>query len=301
VKKRNDLQRYLDPSIISKLKTLDLKARYVVEGFLVGLHKSPYHGFSVEFSEHRPYNQGDPIRNIDWKVYARKEKFFIKQYEEETNLIAHVLLDSSNSMSFRRGGAISKFEYGKILAAAISYLLINQQDSVGFALYSEKIETYLKPKSNRVYLKEILVQINNSFPRNKTATANSLRVIAQTIKKRGLVIIISDFLDDYNSIISALKHFHYKKNEIILFQILDPYELNFGFEKDALFIDLETGDKLNTQPGIIQRAYLEELNRFLDKLQNECRNYGIDYNLISTTTPFDKALLSFFNKRRRMG
>ncbi len=301
MKRRNDFKRYLDPSIISKIKTLDLKARYVVEGFMVGIHQSPYHGFSVEFSEHRAYNQGDPIRNIDWKVYARKEKFFIKQYEEETNLFAHILLDSSNSMSFRKAGAISKFEYGKILAAAISYLLINQQDSVGFALYSDRIEAYLKPKSNRVYLKEILVKINNSKPQNKTATSESLKTIAQAIKKRGLIVIISDFFDDYNSVISALKHFHYKKNEIILFQILDPFEINFAFEQDSIFVDLETGDELATQPRLIQKSYLEELNEFLKKFRKECRNYGIDYNLISTATPFDKALLSFFNKRKKMG
>ena len=301
MKRKNDFKRFLDPSIISKLKTLDLKARFVVEGFMVGLHKSPYHGFSAEFSEHRAYNQGDPIRNIDWKIYARKERFFIKQYEEETNLIAHVLLDSSNSMSFKRGGRISKFEYGKILAASLSYLLINQQDSVGFALYSDKIETYLKPKSNRVYLKEILVKINNSEPANKTATAESLNLIARAIKKRGLVVIISDFLDDYQSIISALKLFYYKKNEIILFQILDPFELSFAFDKDALFVDLETEERLSTQPQLIQKSYLEELNNFLSVFQNECRNYGIDYNLITTDAPFDKALLSFFNKRKRMG
>ena len=300
IAKKKDYSALLAPEIVSKLKTLELKAKYVVEGFMVGHHKSPYHGFSAEFSEHRPYNQGDPIRNIDWRVYAKTERFFIKRFEDETNLISHIVLDSSASMNFKREGEITKFEYGKILAASLSYLLIGQQDAVGFTLFSDKINAYLPPRANRVYLKEILTRVNNAQPASQTATEKCLVEVAQKIKKKGLIVIISDFFDEPESIVTALKLFHYKKNEVIVFQILDPAEIGFSFTKDSVFVDMETGEELTTQPYQIQKAYQLAMQDYLNKLSGECLNHGIDYNLITTTTPFDKALFSYFRKRSRM-
>ncbi|MEW6194610.1 MAG: DUF58 domain-containing protein [Bacteroidota bacterium] len=295
-----DYRKYLDPSIISKLKTLELKARAVVEGFKVGLHRSPYHGFSAEFSEHRPYMQGDSLKDVDWKVFAKSERYYIKQYEEETNLICNILIDSSKSMQFKQNGEITKLDYAITLAASLAYLMIDQQDAVGLTVYSDKIKNYLTPKANRVYLKTLLTALNNIEPSGLTSTARCLDDIAEKIKKRGLTIIISDFFDDPDSIVTALKHVHHKKNEVIVFQILDPIEKSFGFDRDAIFVDLETEEQLTTQPVQIQKAYQEAMNQYLGKLKNGCLNFGIEYNVIETNQPFDKALLSYFAKRAKM-
>lgn len=298
--KQESLIKNLDPAFISKLNSLELKARYVVEGFMVGLHKSPYHGFSVEFSQHRSYMQGDPIKNIDWNVYAKSDKYFIKQYEEETNLISHINLDISASMDYKHSGKITKLEYGNILAASLIYIMIQQQDAVGLSLYSDKIENYLPPKSTRVYSKNLMKAIEATGPSNKTDTAKCLNSIADKIKRRGLVVIISDLFDDPETMLTTIKKFHFKKNEVIVFQILDPVEQSFAFGKDAIFIDKETREEMTTQPYQIQKAYQEAMKNYLDRLKSECLGSGIEYNLITTTTPFDKALLSYFRKRSRL-
>jgi uncharacterized protein (DUF58 family) len=295
-----DFKKFLDPAVISKLKTLELRARMVVEGFMVGLHRSPYHGFSVEFSEHRPYMQGDSLKNIDWKVFAKSEKFAIKQYEEETNLISHVIIDVSRSMNFKHVGKITKIDYAINLAAALCYVMIDQQDSVGIITYSDKIQSYLPPRSNRIYLKNLLTTLSQIKPEGKTTTSKCLKDVADKIKKRGLTIIISDFFDDINSVITSLKQLYFKKNEVIIFHILDPVERNFGFDQDAVFVDLETEERITSQPYQIQRAYQEAMKEYLNKLKNECLNLGIEYNLIETDQSFDKALMNYFSKRTRM-
>jgi uncharacterized protein (DUF58 family) len=297
---QSEYRYVLDPSIIAKLKNLEIKARTVVEGFMVGHHKSPYHGFSVEFSQHRPYMQGDPINNLDWKVFAKSEKYFIKQYEEETNLLANIILDSSKSMDYKSEGIISKFEYGKILAASFAYLLLRQQDAVGLALYSDKLNSYIRPKSKRTHLKQLLTELENFKAASTTRTAVSINKIAENIKTRGLIIVISDFLDNSEDVLSSLKKFYYKKNEVIVFQILDPKERNFGFSKDSIFIDLETREEMNTQPVQIRKAYIEAMQEHLLKLKRGCEKYGFDYNLIDTTMRFDSAMMSFFKKRSRL-
>jgi uncharacterized protein (DUF58 family) len=295
-----DYRKYLNPAIISKLNSLELKARLVVEGFMVGLHKSPYHGFSVEFTEHRPYMQGDNLKDVDWKVYGKTERYFIKQYEEETNLKSYILLDTSKSMDYSSGENITKLNYSVILVAALSYLMIKQQDAVGLSLYSEKINKYFPPKSTRAYLQEILKSLSMVEASSKTNTAASLNSIAEKIKRRGLVIIISDFFDDVNSILTALKHFRYKNNEVIVFQVLDPIERSFSFGRDAIFKDLETGAEMTTQPYQIQKAYRDAISHFINKIKSECRNSNIEYNLIETSTPFDKALFNYIQKRSKL-
>lgn len=293
-------KNYLDPVIISKLNSLEIKAKLVVEGFMVGLHKSPYHGFSVEFSQHRPYIQGDNFKDVDWKVYGKTEKFFIKQYEEETNLKCHVLLDVSRSMEFSSEKNISKIEYSKTLAAALSYLMLKQQDAVGLALYSDKIHQYYTPKVSKIYFQQMLKSLAEIVPTNKTNTSTCLNEVAEKINKRGLVIIISDFFDDINSILTSLKHFRYKNNEVIVFQILDPVEKNFAFDRDSIFKDLETEEEMTTQPHQIQKAYIEAMQEFTGKIKSECLNSKIEYNLITTDTPFDKALFSYIQKRSKL-
>ena len=295
-----DHKNFLDPSFISKLNSLELKARLVVEGFMVGLHKSPYHGFSVEFSEHRAYMQGDNLKDVDWKVFGKTEKYFIKQYEEETNHRSYIFLDTSNSMAYSSGENISKLDYSLTLAASLSYLMIHQQDAVGLTLYSEKINKFLPPKSSRAYLQEILKNLANVQASEKTNTAESLSEAAEKIKRKGLVIIISDFFDDINSVLKALKHFSYKKNEVIVFQVLDPIEKTFSFGKDAIFKDLETGDEITTQPYQIQKAYREAMSEFTNRIKTECLNSNIDYNLIDTSDPYDKALFRYLQKRSKL-
>jgi len=293
----SDYRKFLLPSVISKINSFELKARLIVEGFMVGLHKSPYHGFSVEFSEHRPYLQGDNIRDIDWKVFGKTEKYFIKQYEEETNLRSYIILDSSGSMKYQSEGNVSKFEYASTLAAALSFLMIKQQDAAGLTLYSDKITRNFPPKASRAYLNLILKGLAEEKASDKTNTAECLNSIAEKIKRRGLVIIISDMFDEINSVLSALKHFRYMKNEVIVFQILDPKERNFSFGKDAVFHDIETDEEITTQPYQIQKAYRDAFNEYIARIKNECLNSNIEYNLIENSTPFDKALFSYIQKR----
>ena len=297
---KSDVKKSLDPSLIAKLKSLEIKAKAVVEGFMAGYHKSPYHGFSVEFSQHRPYMQGDSIKNLDWKVFAKSERYYIKQYEEETNLIANIILDSSKSMNYKNLGEISKFEYSRILAASFTYLLLKQQDAVGLAIYSNQLKSYLRPKSKRTYLKQILAELENVEPNSTTQTSQSINSIVENVRTRGLVIIISDFLDDPIDVLAALKKFYYKKNEVIIFHVLDPIEKTFGFGRDSIFIDMETKEELRTQPVQIQQAYKEAMQDYLANLKNGCQKYGFDYNLIDTNTSFDSALMSFFKKRARL-
>ncbi len=296
----SDYKKYLDPAIISKLNSLELRARLVVEGFIVGLHRSPYHGFSVEFTQHKPYMQGDSPKDIDWKVFGKTEKFFIKQYEEETNLRSYILLDTSRSMNYASGGNVRKINYASTLVAALGYLMVEQQDAVGLALYAEKINKFLPPKATKTYLLEIYKLLSAINPSDKTQTASSLNSIAEKIKRRGLVIIISDFFDDINLVLKSLKHFRYKNNEVIIFQILDPLERSFAFGRDAIFKDLETLDEITTQPYQIQKAYAEAMNQFTQTIKRECLNSNIEYNLIDTSTPFDKALFSYIQKRSRL-
>ncbi|MCG6960700.1 MAG: DUF58 domain-containing protein [Ignavibacteriaceae bacterium] len=295
-----DYRNLLNPSIIPKINSLELRARLVVEGFMVGLHKSPYHGFSVEFTQHRPYMQGDSLKDVDWKVYGKTEKFYIKQYEEETNLKSYILLDVSKSMSFSSADSVSKLDYASTLAAALSYLMIKQQDAAGLTLYSNRIVQHLPPKAARPYLQQILKTLSLANPSDTTNTATCLNSVAEKIKRKGLVIIISDLFDDVSSIISALKHFSYNKNEVIVFQILDPMERSFAFGRDAIFRDMETEEEMTTQPFQIQKAYKLAMEEFINTIKRECLNSNIDYNLIDTSAPFDKALLSYIQKRSKL-
>ncbi|MFA6981130.1 MAG: DUF58 domain-containing protein [Ignavibacteriaceae bacterium] len=295
-----EIKKFLDPSVISKISSLELRARLIVEGFLLGLHKSPYHGFSIEFSQHRPYMQGDSPKDIDWKVYGKSDRFYVKQYEEETNLKSYILLDVSKSMTFASEGRIPKLEYASQLAASLSYLMIKQKDAVSLSVYADQIKKYLPPNSSRIYLKEIISVLSKIVPETETNTSFCLNQISDKITKRGLVVIISDLFDDPVKVISAVKKFRFYKNEVIVFQILDPAERNFSFQKDAIFKDLETGEEITTQPYQIQKSYRDAMATFLNKIKSECLRNGVEYNLIDTSTPFDKALFTYLQKRSRL-
>lgn len=292
--------KYLRPDVVAQLANMELRARLVVEGFITGLHKSPYHGFSVEFTEHRQYMPGDDLKHLDWKVYGKTDRFYIKQFEEETNLKSYIVLDASKSMDYASNGCLRKVEYASYLAAALAYLMVEQRDAVGLTVYDENVRLLLPPHATRTYLKQILRELDQLKPSNKTAIASSLHNVAERIKRRGLVIILSDFFDDPAQVVTAFKHFRHKGNEVIVMQVLDPMERSFAFGADAVFRDLETKEELMTQPWHIQKAYQESMKEFLEFYKRECRENAIDYVLMDTSTPFDKALFEYLNKRKRI-
>lgn len=323
---QNDYRKYLNPSVISKLSTLELKAKFVVEGFIAGLHKSPFHGFSVEFAEHRQYMPGDDLKYLDWKVLGRTDRYYIKQFEEETNLKSYIILDASKSMSFKSSDpaysilspfkrifrkkedlkipenkeVISKLEYATYLAASLSVLMNFQKDAVGLVVYDEAVKTYIPPKATSQNLKLILTHLTNLQGSGETNTAASLNSIAERIKRRGLVIIFSDLFDDQQKVINSLKHFRYKRNEVIVFQILDPIEMSFAIDSPTIFKDMETNKEMLSQPLSIIQSYKEAVKKFIDTYKTACRANNIDFTLLSTETPFDSALLQYLNKRKRL-
>ena len=293
-------KKYLDPAVLSKIGNLELIARLVVEGFITGLHRSPYHGFSVEFSEHRQYRMGDEIKHLDWKVLARSEKYYIKQYAEETNLRAMVIVDSSASMKYASKGNISKFEYASYLAASIMYLLINQRDAIGLSLYDSGVRGFFPASGRKSYLTELIKELENTTPSNLTNTAPALNEIAERIHRRGLVVIISDFLDDSESILKAISHFRHKKHDVCVFQILDPRELDFNFGSAAQFVDMESSEEMITQPQQIHKAYAKAAANFLQSFKKGCRNLNVDYNFATTDLPFDHTLRAFVAKQTNL-
>lgn len=284
---------------INRLEAFNIKAKQIVEGFMIGLHKSPYHGFSVEFSEHRAYNPGDSANLIDWKLYARSNRYYVKRYEEETNLRCKIIVDQSASMQYGKNSN-TKIEYAKLLAASLSYLMINQQDAVGIASYSENLAINIEPKASKSYLKIILDKLFSLKADGKTQTAKALNVIAERINKRGLVIIISDFLDNAEEIINGLKHFKHKKQEIIVFNIADEHERDFNFKGFTEFIDSETNEKIQVQPWQIKKEYLKNIEEHQNYLKQKCYENKIEYNKIYTDTPFEEALLSYLSKRKKL-
>lgn len=295
-----DYRKYMDPKTVAKVGNIELVARLVVEGFITGLHRSPYHGFSVEFAEHRAYRPGDEIKHLDWKVYARTGKYFVKQFQEETNLRCTIALDSSASMGYASKGNITKYEYSAYLAAALSLLMIQQRDAVGLTLYDKTIRTFLPPNSKPSYIREILKTLETNSPEHDTGTADSLNLLAERIRRRGLVIVFSDFFDNPEEILNSLKHFRHKKHEVIVFHILDPRERDFKLGGAANFKDMESGEEMLTQPYQIQISYAKAVNDFVAYIKKECLNNQIDYNLLDTSVSFDTALASYLVKRKKM-
>ncbi len=291
--------KFLDPQTVSRLETLELRAKMVVEGFISGLHKSPFHGFSVEFAERRQYMPGDPIKLVDWKHYAKSDRYFIKQYEEVTNLKSYILLDLSASMGYT-SELITKRDYAGSLAAALAYLNLKQRDAVGLVTFDSQIRSFIPPASRAGQLNQILAEIQDQEPANTTNVGSALHLMAERIKRRGLVVIISDMLDEPENIISGLRHFRHNRHEVIVFHIVDPRERDFGFRDEAIFRDMETGEEITTLPWQIKKTYEGAFKEFTDTLALQCRQSRIDYHQIDTSTPFDSALYSFLGKRARL-
>ncbi len=294
-------RRFLDPKTLQKISRLDIIARLVVEGSVTGLHKSPFHGFSVEFAEHREYAPGDDPKHIDWKVYGRSDRFYIKEYEEETNLTATILLDASESMKFKgEEGRISKLEYGSMVAASLAYLVLRQRDTVGLCTFDEKIRSFIPPSSHPSHRNVILHALNTLEPRSRTTIGPVFHEMAERIKKKGLVIIISDLFDEPATILSGLRHFRHRRHEVILFHIMDEWEKTFPFEAMTKFKGLEGLEEVTADPRAIRRAYLDELERFRWEIKRGCRQDRIDYFDIDTSMPLDVALTSYLATRAEM-
>lgn len=297
---RTDYRRYLSPEVVSKLGRIDLVARLVVEGFITGLHRSPYHGFSVEFAEYRPYMPGDPVRDIDWKAYGKSDRLYIKEYEEETNLKAYLILDQSASMGFS-SGEVTKLEYASYLSAALSYLLLMQQDAVGLVTFDRRIRRYLPPRSVRSHLNVILSELGASESMSDTDLSAVLHEMAERIQRRGLIIVLSDLLDDPERVLLGLKHFRHRKHEVLVFHILDPKERDLSFDRPARFVDVESGEEMAADPWLIRSAYGDRMRAFLDGYRRGCRESRIDYVEMDTTQTFDIALFAYLAKRKRVG
>ena len=294
-------RRFLDPAVVARLGHLDVRARLVVEGFISGMHRSPFHGFSVEFAEHRPYMPGDPLKNIDWKVWARSDRYLVKQYTEETNLRCHLLLDLSGSMAFRSPrAAMSKIEYAKSISAALAYLMIHQQDAVGALLFAEHPVSYVPARAVRSHLDVLFKTFAAHEPRGKTRLGPALHELAERIKRRGLVILCSDLMDRPEDVLSGLQHFRHRNHEVVVLHILDPDEIEFPYTDTATFVDMESEERLTTEPWEIARRYREKLDAWTDFYRRNCRERLIDYVQIDTRTPFDRALLAYLEKRARL-
>lgn len=293
--------QYMDPQLFAKVANLNLVARLVVEGMIAGLHKSPYHGFSVEFSEYRKYCEGDDLKNLDWKVFAKCDKYYIKTFQEETNLKCYLLLDTSGSMGFGGEGRLSKFQYACYTAAALAYLMIRQQDAVGLVAFDEKIHKYLLPRSNPQHLRDILTTLEDMQPSIETSISGAFHELAERLKRRGLIIVLSDLLDNVEDLVNGLAHFRHKKHEIVVFHILDDNELDFPYDDLIDFEDMETGRRLQVHARLLREQVQDKVGQYLRDVQGRCAEHAIDYVRVRTSQPIHSVLINYLSKRTRLG
>jgi uncharacterized protein (DUF58 family) len=294
-------EQYLKPEVIRQVSRLDLRAKFIVEGFISGLHASPFHGFSVEFSEHRKYTVGDSVADIDWNVYAKTDRFYIKKFQAETNLTGYLVMDLSASMGYTYRQELTKFEYGVSLAAALAYLMIHQQDPVGLMAFDTAVRHSLAPKSKRSQLGNILSLLARLKPSGETDVALSLHQVASMIRHRSLIMLFSDLLGDPEPILRALYRFRYAGHDAILFHILDEAEAVFPFEGMVEFQDNESSEKLLIDADGVKADYLDAVEEFQARYRKECLGVRIDYVPLHTGVPFDKALMSYLLSRQSRG
>jgi uncharacterized protein (DUF58 family) len=292
--------KYFDPRSLKRLKNMTFVARFLVEGFISGLHRSPHKGFSVEFAEYRKYVVGDDIRRIDWKVYPKTHKLYVKEYQEETNLRCYILLDVSASMGYG-SGELTKLEYASYLAGAVAYLMTKQRDAVGLVLFSDGIELFIPPKSSPLRLRQILVELEKVRPTHKTSVASAFHAMAARIKRRGLILILSDLYDDPETVLRAFQHFRHRRHEVLVFHLLDHAEIEFPFDGLVSFRDMETRDSVQVYPRYLRTEYKKKLENFIRTYQKRCSDSDIEYLQIDTTTPYDALLASYLAKRSRLG
>jgi uncharacterized protein (DUF58 family) len=291
--------RFLDPGVIARLGTMELKARTVVEGFLSGLHRSPYKGFSVEFAEYRQYLPGDDLNTLDWKVYARTDRHYVKKFEEETNLECHILLDQSASMAYRGAAPMSKLEYGSVLAASLAFLMNRQRDATGLIAFDEQIRLRLPAAARPGHLHALLLALERLQPGHLSNVGRPLHQLAEALLKRSLIVLISDLLDDPEPVVKGLRHLKFRGTDVVVFQVLDPNELTFPFKTAATFTDIETAEAVVADPASARKEYLRELAGLTLRYDRELRGAGIDYVQLDTSQPLDFALLTYLSARAR--
>jgi uncharacterized protein (DUF58 family) len=293
--------QYVDPKVISRISRLDLRARLVVEGFISGQHRSPYNGYSVEFAAHREYVPGDDIKHIDWKVWARGDRLYIKQYEEETNLRTTLLLDCSKSMRYgaQNKDGITKFDYAATAAASLAYLLHQQQDAVGLVGFDTEVRVNLPSSSHPSHLRLLFHELDKLKPDNRTDAAEIFHRLAEEIRRRGLVVLISDLFMDLDSLLASLRHFRHKRHEVVVFHVMHDDELTFPFQDNTLFRGMEVQQEILTEPRALRKSYLESLERFLSQVRRTCAVCGIDYVPVNTKMPLDAVLSAYLVFRKK--
>lgn len=288
----------LDPSVITQAERLGLCARFIVEGYMAGEHKSPYRGFAIEFAQHREYSPGDDLRHLDWKVLGKTDRYYVKQYEQETNFIAHILLDGSESMKYG-SGKLTKLDYGKILSACLAYLILVQRDAVAFGIFNSEIRNYIPRSDNKSSLVNILNQLVNYNPEGGTSIAHVLHNLATQIQKKGIIILISDLFEDESKILEGIQHLRFCGHEIIVFHTLDPYEIEFPFRGLVEFEGLENIPKILTRPNEIRNSYMAELNGFISRIREGCERNHCHYVLLNTAMPLNEALSGYLSFRAK--
>jgi len=291
--------RYLEPEALARVKNLSMVARGVVEGAISGMHASPYKGFSVEFAEHREYTAGDDPRHLDYKMLARTERLYIKQYEEETNMRVQILLDTSGSMGYRHASKLTKLQYGCYLAAILAYLMIRQQDSVGLTTFDTRIGLDMPARSSPRHFNEMMRQLESVKPGQETNVAEILHKLANRFKKRCLIVLISDLYDEPDAVMRALHHFRHRRHEVIVFHVFDKAEIEFPFRDVVSFHDLETNERLQIDPAYVRDAYLEQVEQFIETYRRACNESNIDYVMTDTSVPYDFMLTKYIAKRNR--
>lgn len=293
------MNNLISEKVINTLDAFQLNVREIVEGFMIGLHKSPYHGFSVEFADYRQYIPGDQIKDIDWKLYAKSDRYYVRRYEDETNVSAYIILDHSSSMIFKSAD-MTKIEYAKTLAASLTYLIHKQNDAVGLVTYNNDITYWQPPKTNQTFVSGIYKKLFDLKCNEDTDSLNALHSIAEKIKKRSLIIIISDYLDNLDNIVKCLKHFRYQKHDIIVFNIRDERETNFSYNKETIFIDSETKEELRVFPWQVRENYIDRYSAFYEELKSQCLQFKIDFYSMTTSTKIEDNLLRYLIKRRSL-
>jgi len=289
--------KYFAPDKLGKLRNFKLLAHSVVEGYISGHHRSPFKGFSTDFASYREYMPGDDLKHFDWKVYARCDKRYVKEYEEETNMLCTVLVDASGSMAYTSNG-ISKFDYAAFLASALVYLMIRQRDQVGMVVFGDTVRDRYPARSSPAHMKFLLDRLEETTAEGPTGAAGALHAIASNMKRRGLVVILSDLLDNQDEVMNAFNHFRHDRHEVIIFNIFDEGELKFPFHGLTEFEDLETKERLQVRPEVIRDSYMEKFQTFVDRYTKDCRSAGIDYHLVSTAMSFELMLKEYLAKRQ---
>jgi len=289
--------RFLEPQALARMENLSVVARGVVEGFISGLHSSPYKGFSAEFAEHREYTAGDDPRHLDYRMLGRTDRLYVKQYEEETNMRVQILLDGSGSMGYSHEGRLSKLEYGSYLTAILAYLMTRQQDSVGLTTFDTQIRLDMPARSSPRHFNEMMQQLEAVRPGGETDIAETLHRLANRFKRRCLIVLLSDLYDEPEEVIRALHHFRHRRHEVIVFHVLDKAEIEFPFRDVIAFHDLETGERIQVDPAYVRQPYLEQIRAFIDGYRRACAEAQIDYVATDTSVPYDFMLARYIAKR----